>query len=302
MDICSASWKAAYCNQRLTASSTITPTAVDKMKSNRNDKNNGDVSGGALDVHPTTRNDDDAHIEIESTEEAANTSKKASVFLPVELYPTILSYCPFSTLAQTRAVCKTFRDVFVAKESFFRHDNVDDSIKKIRKIYGQRIIDSWWGSTLESTVEKAITMAKPLFFGVAPYWGGDEPEANDPDGGRNVLLAKEYNEEVVRQHLLDQTVVLGANWRIEARHELRPLSDAFKEVKVGIHGGRPGPLNLLMTAAPGQPIHIAECEVSIQQTPLSTRQISAFQVISFESVDGGISALVAEATPGTIRY
>ncbi|KAG7349207.1 hypothetical protein IV203_011804 [Nitzschia inconspicua] len=250
-------------------------------------------------IELTSRDDP---VEIESFKDSEN-SDQVTIFLPMELFPDVLSFCSLSTLAKIRCVSKTFRDDFVAKESFFRYHNVDDRTKAIRSQAGHQIIGTWWGSNLESTIEKAIQVATPLFYEVIPFLDGEVPEVeHDHIGGTTVLLAKDYDETNVRELLMKDSVVLGENWGIEARYNLVPLVEAFKEVNVGIHSGGQGALNVLMTASPRKFVHISECEVSIQQYPHTRRRIVAYQVIAFESIGGGISAIIAEADLYNIHY
>jgi hypothetical protein len=260
----------------------MAPSSMDMEGKSTTENEVGSIE---LDMANSNKIHDDP-MEIELTE-ISKDNKKVSLSLPMDLFPEILSYCPFSTLSKARCISMIFRDDFVPKESSFRHSNVDDSIKWTRKYATHRIIEQWWGDSLESTIDKAIKVAKNLFFETIPFLEGDEVEGV-------ITYAKGYDETSVREALQKESVVLGENWRIEARHNLVPLSDAFREVKQ-VYGGRTSAMNLLMTAAPKKLVHIAECDVSIQQGPHESHLMAAYQVISFHSSDGRISVIISEA-------
>jgi hypothetical protein len=249
-----------------------------------------------------TKNDgsEDKAMGINSIKEHSKT-ESVSFNLPMDLFPTILSFCPLTTLSKIRCVSKTFRDVFVTKESALRSNHVDASVEQSSEIAVKKFIGTGWGQTLGATIEKAIQAAESLFFETIPFLEGEGVNDDDHIGGATILLAQGYDEIKVKTLLRRESVVLGENWRIEARHKLVSLPDAFKEIKMGIHEGSDKARNILMTASSNALVHIAECDVSIQQYAGFPRQMIAMQLLTFETVTNELSAVAAMVNHAAIR-
>jgi hypothetical protein len=254
-------------------------------------------------VRSDTKNDigDDTALEIDSVEETKNT-QSISFSLPMELFPSILSFCPLSTLSNTRCISKTFRDDLVAKESSCRCNRGDESVERWSEIAVKKFIGTGWGQTLGATIEKAIQLAATLFFETIPFLEGEGANDDDHIGGATILLAQGYDEIKVKALLRQDPVVLGENWRIEARHKLLSLPEAFKEIKIGIHEGSDKARNILLTASSKGLVHLAECDVSIQQYAGLPRQMIAMQLLTFETVTNELSAVAAVVNHSAIHW
>jgi hypothetical protein len=246
---------------------------------------------------------DDIVTDIDVIEGTMNT-QSVSLSLPMDIFPSILSFCPLSTLSKIRCISKAFRDDFVTTESAFRCNRVDKNVEQWSEIAVKKFIGTGWGQTLGATIEKAIQAAETLFFETVPFLEGQGTNEDDDHqiGGATILLAQGYDQIKVKALLREEPVVIGENWRIEARHKLVSLSEAFKEIKMGIHEGNDKARNILMTASSEALVHIAECDVSIQQYAGIPRQMIAMQLLTFETVKNEFSAVAAVVNHSAIRW
>jgi hypothetical protein len=222
------------------------------------------------------------------------TAITVPVILPMEIFPTVLSFCPKSTLLQMRAVNKSFGDDFVRKECLERHEKDytkrEAEWKKNKNYEALSVVDLLWGVNKAQTIAKALAVAKTMF-----YLGGENDDDGVNDQDVSMLLADGYDESKVKTMLEKDGLAFWQNddvgrgsakfWRVEARYKKVTLSEAIREMNVYADTNE-NDILLLMAAPLGARASIAECEVSIRTRNGGICRGNAFQHFTVEWSNG----------------
>jgi hypothetical protein len=235
----------------------------------------------------TTVDDDNMNIDDDDSVK----DNEAVMLLPLEVFPIIFSFCPTSSFLKMRTVCKLFRNEFGKEECYHRYTNRLAMSKgsSSKKTSSQQR----WGHCKACTIEKALAVAKSMFF---------ESEEDDDEG--TVLVADGYDEDEAREILWNEGVVYrqdgdgdglpGKLWRVEARFKEVAVSEAIREMFRTLEDNnaqsqREEMMFRLLTA--NETVRISECEVSIRKRPGGMTRLRAFQLFSFEGINTALGTI-----------
>ena len=248
--------------------------------------------------------DDDASLVTEpptDVVEAEEDSDPSKTF-PVEILPSVLAFCPMSSLLAMRAVNKAFRNKFSVQECAERHANIlaakrAKARRKKKKTTTpstetatttvtqpppkkKTIVPREWGIWKNATIEKVLEVANEMFFETRD--ADAEADANENDNERvSVLIAEGFDEANARKTLQKDGVIFhqeadeedgrpGKFWRIEAHFQEVPLYVAIRAMKSStkdcrVEGVATERTYRLLSAPHGSRFTIAEYDVSIRK-------------------------------------
>jgi hypothetical protein len=224
----------------------------------------------------------------------------ATVLLPMEVFPSILAFCPMSSLLTMRRVSKVFRNDYAIKESMGRYLKAKNAQKEIMPESDDTSLsaaDFVWGKSKEDVIEKTLSVAKTMYF------RNREPAVNAGDNQQDqsslVLMADGYDETKVKALLEktgnacsdENTQGRGKMWKIEARYKELSLVQATREMKVTTEAQNPAKpcarfLHLILGTPPGTTVKLSEYEILIRKYAGGPCEMKACQLFTWVGADG----------------